>query len=75
MPHPRKPRPERFAGETRSRRRHIRQCVWLYHQLEERFAYVADLIEQQRQQIAHEKALGHAAEGCSNVVLPGEDPG
>ena len=75
MPQPRKARPKRLANDTRARSRHIRKCLWVYHQLEERFAYVAELVEQKRQHAAKEKAPGLATGGSSNVVIPGEDPG
>ena len=67
MPQCRKPRSKRPANDdTRARRRHIRKCVWIYHQLEERFAYVAALIEQKRQDAAQEKAPGLATGGSSS---------
>jgi len=75
MPLPRQPRPKRVADDTRARRRHVRRCLWVYEQLEERFAYIAELNEQKRRDAAQEKAPDLSTGDSFAIVIPGEDPG
>lgn len=71
MPLPRKSRPKRRPGGSKSARRRIHEKTWLTAKITERFMRFAELLEQKRQQdIAngdysptHEKAPGLATGG------------
>jgi len=79
MPLPRKARPKRRLGGSRSARRRVHEKSWIQAKLVEKFAKIAAMIERKRQQAiadgdlqpapeqsAHEKAPGLAAEGFSS---------
>jgi hypothetical protein len=73
MPLPRKPRPERRPGGSRSARRRTHAKTWLTAKITERFVRFAEILEQKRQQdlangdfSGHEKAPDLSIGGSSS---------